>query len=254
MKEYPKVYENSYSGNQKINNFKYDSSKVSNDTMSQHKYKELFNKQFAQYEQQLFDNLIKIIWLYKRYCYDGKNRSKLKMNGYYLDKSFSIFVREEIGYTTKEISCNPMLNHIIGYFYEFFPDFDAYNPFENPDYYKFPFNNLTFAHLHFVYQMKKERMELLKIAEERGMGISEFYDYVINHVKSYNDDIDNEDYYSVMHSTYVLPYIKIKGDIPINNKICLYCSNKLKYKQTKFCCPECNKNYNFHSKINGKHK
>lgn len=252
MKEYPKVYENSYSGNQKINKFQYSRDKVSNDIMSQHEYVDRFKKQMERYEEELFDSLVKAIWLAKRYCYDGKNRSKLRSNGYYLDKSFSLFMRDDVGYPMKEISCNPMMNHIIGYFYDFFPDFDAMNPFENPEYYEFPFNNLTFSHLNFVYQMKKERMELLNKAEKEKMGVSEFYDYVINYIKSYNDDTDNEDYYNVMHSSQLLPYIKIKSEVKQNNKMCLYCGNILKYRQIKFCCSTCNKNYNFHSKTNGK--
>jgi hypothetical protein len=79
-------------------------------------------------------------------------------------------------------------NKIITYFDDFFPDFDEHNPFEEPEYFKYPYEYVSTAHLVLVYQMD-ERMDLLKKAEEEKMTYYEFLDFVLNYTLCVNDDL-----------------------------------------------------------------
>jgi hypothetical protein len=168
-----------------------------------------------------------------------------------MDKSFQTFTQNIIGFSFVDISRKELYSHLITYLYDFFPSFDAMNPFEDPEAYKFPYNNIGFAHLNFVYQLKN-RMELLDIAEKEKMGISKFYNYIINYVKSYNEDIGNENYYQINHNFSGSPYIKrltYRPDgIDKKERRCLFCDNLLVHTQKKFCSVNCQHNYNFKSK------
>jgi hypothetical protein len=65
--------------------------------------------------------------------------------------------------------------------------FDVDSPFENPDYYKFPYKNISPDFLILVWRMK-ERLALLKIADEKKMTYAVFMDYVINYIYCYNEE------------------------------------------------------------------
>lgn len=247
MKDYPKNFEDIYSIDSKINKkvgkFSFDKYKVSNDTFdNQSEYIDLFRKQFKKFEIEAFDSIVKIIWLAKRFNYDGKNRNKLRRNGYYLDKAFTLFMRDTIKFSLGDITRNHLYCHIISYFYDLFPDFDVNNPFNNPEYYRFPYKNISFSYLNFVYQVD-DRLELLKMADEREMKLSEFYDYVTNHINSINNKCKN-DIYGVYHTNYGLPYIKKGTEVDFKkNKFCINCEAKLKYNQKKFCSVVCQQEY-----------
>src|SRR5258706_15430408 len=72
------------------------------------------------------------------------------------------------------------------YFDQLIPGFEEGNPFENPDYYKFPYKNISLDYLMLVYQLD-DRFDLLTEADKQRMSYAVFIDYVLNHVLNEND-------------------------------------------------------------------
>ena len=70
-----------------------------------------------------------------------------------------------------------------------YPGFEEGNPFENPEFYKFPYKNVSVDYMLVVYQMD-DRLGLLDIAEKQNMSYARFLDYVINHAYSVNDELN----------------------------------------------------------------
>lgn len=98
-----------------------------------------------------------------------------------------IVTRNIIGLDFSVIKKNTFFYKITTYFPDFFPLFYENNPFENPEYYNFPYQHVTPDFLFLVYQMP-ERLDLLDIAEKKKMVFGKFLDYVINYVMCYNND------------------------------------------------------------------
>ena len=76
--------------------------------------------------------------------------------------------------------------------------------------YEYPYTYMTFDCLFLVYQMP-DRLELLKIGEERAMGYSTFVDYIFNHVLCSNEESDTEEYKIMYPFNNLPPYIKYEN-------------------------------------------
>lgn len=153
----------------------------------------------------LFDFIIKQVWLEQQFLYNGTRRAGRYANGYAPDWAFSYFMRAYVGMSQKPLTIGFFLGVIPTYFAEFFPNFSDHDPFEESEYFKYPYKNVTFDHLAFVYQCH-DRMEMLKEVEEKSMKIMEFFDWAANRSLSCRDSNDNE-VYSIMRHSY-FPFIK----------------------------------------------
>lgn len=155
--------------------------------------------------KQLFDMVIKQIWLELHTAYRGKRRTARFGNYMGEDWSFSHFMKSHVGISQKTVTSMPVFTSTATYLKDFFPDFLNSNPFEHPEDYSFPYKNLTLDHLAFVYKVHN-RMELLEYAEARAMKYFDFVNWAVNQVLCYNDEIGEEKYVISVNSSRT-PYI-----------------------------------------------
>ena len=107
--------------------------------------------------------------------------------------AFTKLLRRDVGIDIQIITKGKFFSKIEIYFDELFPGFDDGNPFENPDYYKLPFEHVTMDFLMVVHQLD-DRIKLLKHADENKMNYAEFVDYSINHVLCINEGLKKPRY------------------------------------------------------------
>ena len=112
----------------------------------------------------------------------------MQKNSLLLNMSFVKLLRRHVGMDIQIITRSKFFSKLELYFDELFPGFDDGNPFENPEYYKFPFKNISIEFLLVVHQLD-DRIDLLKEADKQKMTFAIFLDYVINHVYSENDSL-----------------------------------------------------------------
>jgi hypothetical protein len=154
-----------------------------------------------------FQSIIEFAWLQHRFVYMGYRRKKTGGNFFLVDGAFGVFMRHHVGIEYRTFSRNFMYGHIVPYLPELFPKFHEINPFENPEYYKYPYKHVTLDYLTIVGQMTN-RLELLQIAEDRKMMWDEFFDYVVNYSLCYNDEHKNNLYTVINPSSICPPYIR----------------------------------------------
>ena len=202
FKEYKKEYEDVFSSERLAKKCKIEKVSVSDGT-DINLYINKMRDTLEEYQLSLFDKLVKIHWLFRRFCYKDKRRKKTYKNGFELDGAFGVFMRKFVGMDSKIITKNHTNQVVATYLDSFFPDFDLSNPFESK--YEYPYKYMKFEALVLVNNMP-ERMELLAIGERRKMGYGEFFDYVINYINCFNEE--HGETYEFVFSNMVLPYIK----------------------------------------------
>jgi len=160
------------------------------------KYTSFFHSFLKDFYDDLFLKCVKLSWLRRKFVFYGH---KFKIPGHErnsigLHIAFHKFTRRIIGNDIQMITKSPFFTKLeICYFDLLFPGFDDGDPFENPEYYKFPYKNISMEFLIVVYQLDK-RLELLKHANENKMSFAVFLDFVNNYVLSENDRIGREKY------------------------------------------------------------
>lgn len=160
-------------------------------------YKEAYPK--------LFEMIVKQVWLEQKFTYAGVRRGARSGNGYGADWAFSFFMHNMVGMSQKPLTTGIYFIAIPTYFKDFFPNFSDHNPFEDPEYFKFPYKHVTIDFLAFVYQYH-ERIELLQYAEEKKMSIRDFIDFAYNQAMCYNDE-QKADVYEINRHSFI-PLLK----------------------------------------------
>lgn len=207
MKFYKKQYEDVFGSKRNLK--KCDFTKVSStDGLNYVAYGKQLRQRFKKFQKDIFDNLIKTEWLFRRFCYRGKTRNKKWSNGANMDAAFGVYIRSFVGYDNRMVSKDQFYTKIRSYFDEFFPEFNSDNPFKKK--YRYPFKYMTLECLVVVYAIK-ERMELLKYCERKKMSYVKFLDYIINYIYSYNDDVGYHYYEWKFTFTYI-PYVCINKE------------------------------------------
>jgi len=202
FENFPKEYEDVFTNNRTLKKCKIDL--ISNDIdMDINTYISKIHNTISDYQHVVFGYLVKIIWLFRRFCYRGRRRKQQGLNGIELDGSFAVFMRRYVGFDMKIISKSYINQKVITYFDDFFPDFDVNNPFECD--YEYPYKHMRFEMLILVHGMP-ERLDLLKNGEEKKMGYVEFMDYIINYINCYNDKYGKT--YEFIFAKTTMPYIK----------------------------------------------
>jgi len=135
----------------------------------------------------LFRLTIEFIWLNLHFIYRGERRKNLFANGPWLERAYGFFMREMVGTPLFVFTRSGSFFKIATYLDDLFPDFLQNDPLKDPEKYAFPYETVTLDYMYFVYQLP-ERMDLLRIAEERKMNYNQFVDYVINHALSANEE------------------------------------------------------------------
>ena len=184
MKNYEKRYEDVFTSERTLK--KCEIGKVTLSGLSVEEYQLKLRDQFRKYELDVFDGLVKLVWLLQKFSYNGMTRGRVaEAHNNYLDGAFGVFTRHFIGYDHRVITRDDMINKVITYFYDFFPDFDINDPFKSK--YEYPYKYMNFGCLIMVYQMP-ERLDLLDHGEKLGMNHTRFNDYVINYISCYNEE------------------------------------------------------------------
>lgn len=168
------------------------------------KYIVTLRETILDFQKDIFDYLVKIMWLFRRFKYNDRRRVKTHGNGIQLDGAFSVFMKQYVGLDHRFLMTkNIPYTRVLSYFNDFFPAFDDGNPFE--DKYEYPYKNITLEYLGLVFHVF-ERIEILEYADEQNMSYNEFLDYLINYINCYNDE--NGRTYELMFNTTAMPYIK----------------------------------------------
>lgn len=189
MKNYPKTYEDVFSIDQKNNSNKLMIDRIGAVDIETDEYVLLFKNFLNKFYLDLFDGCVKLSWLRRHFTYCGyKTVMPINKNSIRHNHAFVKLLRRNIGKDIQIITRAKFFSKLETYFDELFPGFDEGNPFENSEYYKFPFKNISVEFLIVVHQLD-DRMELLKHADKLGMSYAKFLDYVINHVYSANDEL-----------------------------------------------------------------
>jgi hypothetical protein len=202
MKQYPKTYKDlSHKPGKKI---------ISNIGSSLGSVDNLANR-FRSFSREahliLFDLTVKEVWLEQHFLYDGARRLRSK-NGYSIDWAFSYFMNSIVGISQKTLTQGIASYAIPTYFIDFFPNFIDHDPFDEPEYFKYPYKHITLDFLMFIYQYR-DRLELLKEAEEKKMNINDFINWASNYIFC-RDDEEGEEKHRIVRSGF-FPYIsKVK--------------------------------------------
>lgn len=195
MIHHSKTYEDVFSTDHKGNHNSIKLENITTDGMDVAEYIKLFQSFLKSFYDDLFMQCVKLSWLRRRFTYCGKKTTiPIYTTPRILQGKFVKFMRRYIGHDIQMINRQFFFNKLeANYFNELFPGFDQGNPFENPDYYKFPYKNIALDYLMFVYQLD-ERLELLEEADKQKMTYAVFTDYVLNHVFSENDRLGRQRY------------------------------------------------------------
>jgi hypothetical protein len=193
MKLYEKRYEDFIQKKEnRKNKFRIKLFDISGDgIVSMEQYVSTIRTEILEMQKEIFNRLVKLVWLFRKFTYgpDHKRMRSHKKNGFAMNAAFSMFMIDYTGLLAS--SATGRYGFVIDYFDDFFPNFDLGNPFEES--YEYPYKYMTFECLMVVGNLPG-RMEFLKIGEDQKMNFPKFYDYMINHILCYNEEIGKEYY------------------------------------------------------------
>jgi len=194
MKQFSKTYEDVFSSDIPKVARKLNLDEVSVGMMELDDYISTFKEFLTDFYIQLFNGCVKLSWLRRKFTYYGKKTIlPMQKNSPLLNSAFVKLLRREVGKDIQIMTRGKFFSRLELYFDEIFPDFESENPFENPDYYQYPFKNISVDFFIPVHQME-ERMEILSFADKQNMSYANFMDYVINYACSMNDELGHPRY------------------------------------------------------------
>jgi hypothetical protein len=164
-----------------------DESKIGAIGMSKEEYERQFRKFLNESFTRLFDDVVRISWFRRIFmCHGKKTIYPIQKNPMNYNTIFVKHLRRIIGKDIQILTRSRYFSKIEGYFKDFFPGFTDGNPFTNPEYYKFPYKNITVDFLIPVNQLN-DRLTLLKEADEQNMSYAVFLDYIIEFISKENE-------------------------------------------------------------------
>jgi len=195
MRHHKKTYEEVFSIDHKGVRPKLYMEKISIEGMELEEYIILFKDHLSDFYSTLFYDCVRFSWLRRKFCYYGRPTIlPMNKNSRMHNSVFVKFVRRILGKDPQIITRSKFFPKLEEYYFEtFFPGFVEGNPFTNPDYYEFPFENISIDYLMAVYHLD-DRFDLLKKADKDKMSYAIFVDYVINHVLSENESLGRDRY------------------------------------------------------------
>lgn len=195
IKQHPKIYENVFSYDSPRSSAKLKIEKVVIDGMELGEYQILFKDFLKGFYSDLFFQCVCLSWLRKKFTYYGfRFKTPTYSSIRFIQGSFTKFLRRFVGDDIQIITKSfffPKLEE--NYFNIFFPDMADHNPFKEPEYFKFPFQNISLEYLLLVYQLD-DRIGLLEEADKQKMTYAVFLDYVINYVYTENEILNKNRY------------------------------------------------------------
>lgn len=195
MKIHNKTYENVFSEDKPKHKTRLKIEKISiRGDMDLSEYTILFRDFLNDFYLRLYLDSVKLSWLRRKFSY-YKMRTWLPINQNppLLNGAFVKYLRRGIGKDIQVITKGKFFSKLELFFSELYPDFEEENPFVNPDYYKFPFKNISLEYMVVVHQLD-DRIALLKHADEKEMTYAVFLDFIINHVYTENEILGRKRY------------------------------------------------------------
>jgi len=191
MIHHKKIYEDIYSTDRVDptgKKYRLPIEKVSCEDMDLESYTDVTRAFFKSFYDDMFLGFVRASWLRKKFRYEGKKAKIPAMNGNIRHFTvFTKFLRRIIGHDmqiiTKSYTYPKLETH---YFDQLFPEFMDRNPFDDPDYYRFPYKFISLEYLMLIYQLD-DRLELLEFADEKEMTFAEFMDFIVNHILAENE-------------------------------------------------------------------
>lgn len=194
MINHKKTYEDVFSSDYEGNRQRLNLDNITYYGMESDEYISLFHNFLTDFYSSLFLDCVKLSWLRRKFTYLGKKTIlPMNKNSRFMGMAFVKLMRRNIGHDLQIITKGNFFSKLELYFDEMFPGFEEGNPFENPDYYKFPYKNISVEYLIVVHQLD-DRFGLLEKAEEEKMSFAIFLDYVINHVYTENEILGRDRY------------------------------------------------------------
>ena len=184
FKEYPKTWESVFTNEYMMNRF--DPARCTIEGFSLQDYTDLFSRTLQSISEENFNFLVKFIWLMRKFRYKGKRKRYYTRNSSYVNNAFATYTRNYMGYYYANFT-GRSVERVISYFNDFFPYFDRYDPFKNPEKFKYPYKHITTDFLALAAYMD-DRLEILDKAEREKMKYGYFCDYLINHALSVNEE------------------------------------------------------------------
>ena len=209
MKEYTKQYENYYQSVHTQRLWNLDNADYGGYTKEE--FAALYRKMLVDYFNSSWITTVRNCWLaYKfrnknrvtagellRSNYDPSIKKASKHKGFTKDASipYALFPRHVLGMDRTSFAESFVTRHLTPFIFQLFTKEEllSSDPFLHPEDYKFPFEHVTIDFLMPVYQMQ-ERLDLLKIAEDRKMAWEVFMDYLLNYIHCYNDEHGSDVY------------------------------------------------------------
>jgi hypothetical protein len=227
MIHHNKTYENVFSTDYKGNRNTVKLSSITIDTMGVEEYIKSFQGFLRNFYDDLFLKCAQLSWLRRKFKYSNRriaipaHLSCRSTTGKFI-KFLRIYIGHDIHIITKWFFFPKLETY---YLDTLIPGFEDGNPFENPEYYKFPFENISLEYLYPVYQLD-DKIELLQEADKQKMSFAVFLDYLINHVLCENDRLGYEKYtlYTGGNHTPNIPFFFRDNDKKLKN----YKGKKLK--------------------------
>lgn len=194
MKQYPKFYEDictplTTTGKRKTIIDSIEPVSGSINTLTGH-YKSFFRES----DIVLFNMIVRYLWLENQIVINGVRKTCSADIGVTHNWAYGYFIRAVVGADYRHFTQALFFKVVALYIKELFPDFLKHNPFTEPGYYTYPFKNISIAHMAFVYYMFDERVEILRMADERAMSYCDFTNWVVNYIFCYNDEIGEDRY------------------------------------------------------------
>lgn len=216
MKIYEKEYEDVFAKGPRIKHKIENISLFNSEPEGLDAYVRLYSETFISMHEIIFDSLVKLEWLSRRFTYRGKRAEKRGGNGFEMDQAKSLFIRNHVGFDPKLIfmSRGPFAS-IANYLDDFFPNFDSGNPFKEK--YEYPYKYIRMESLILVNKIEG-RLKLIEHGEKKKMSLEKFKDFIINQVNCYNYEYGETYFYKF--SSAFLPYVTLKN-------------NKKTYEETK---------------------
>ena len=207
MQHHNKQYENIFSVDRKGTNTTIKPEKVGVDGMDIKEYTDTFKIFLEDFYEDLFLKLVKLSWLRRKFKYAGmKFNVPVYASPRSLNGMFVKFLRRNIGHDIQILTKGYLFSKLESYYFDqLFPGFMDGNPFENPDYYKFPYDNISLEYLTLVYQLD-DRFELLEEADKQKMSYAVFLDYVMNHTLCENEILKRDRYSFFQGNNRAQPY------------------------------------------------
>jgi hypothetical protein len=136
--------------------------------------------------RELFYTSMCFLWLEKQVVFNGRRRIRRFRSGDSHDKLYGYYMADMVGHDQATLTRSRWFQISAAVSWEVCPEFFQHNPFEEPEYYQWPFEHAGLDFLSFVYQVDN-RLELLEYADKMKMPFLVFKNWATNYVLCYND-------------------------------------------------------------------